>query len=184
MRRHDSWAAIFVSNISSSREGSSQHLVTHPRLHDDQPHCLPTSSLSRPTASGSDAPGNKESPQCLRGAEASHLGPSMSRTLVTRRSCSCCCQRRTVSRRQTQMLMFPTSTDFPTPRRRMQRVELRSWRRSLMSRGFWWSSRTGTQQHTPWEGDRDRRRTRPRGPDERSTDALQEGRRVTPEAWR
>lgn len=40
------------------------------------------------------------------------------------------------------MLMFPTNTDFPTPLTRIQRVELKSWRRSLIRRGFWWSSRT------------------------------------------
>uniref|UniRef100_A0A0E9WEA6 Uncharacterized protein n=1 Tax=Anguilla anguilla TaxID=7936 RepID=A0A0E9WEA6_ANGAN len=38
--------------------------------------------------------------------------------------------------------MFPTSTHFPTSRIRIQRVELRSWRRSLMRRGFCWSSST------------------------------------------
>lgn len=56
---------------------------------------------------------------------------------------SCCCQLRIVSKRQAQMLMLPTSTDLPTSRMRMQRVELRSCSNALISRGFWWSSRTG-----------------------------------------
>lgn len=56
---------------------------------------------------------------------------------------SCCCQLRIVSNRQAQMLMLPTSTDLPTSRMRMQRVELRSCSNALISRGFWWSSRTG-----------------------------------------
>ena len=68
-------------------------------------------------------------------------------TSVIWRFCSCCCQLRIVSNRQTQMLIFPTRTDFPTPLIRMQRVELRSWRRSLIRRGFWWSSRTGTNKN-------------------------------------
>lgn len=63
-------------------------------------------------------------------------------TLVIWRLSSCCCQLRIVSSLEIQMLMLPTSTHFPTSRMRMQRVELRSRSRSLMSRGFCWSSRT------------------------------------------
>lgn len=102
---------------------------------------------------------------------------SVSRTLVTCRFCSCCCQRRMVSRRQIQMLMFPTSTDFPTPRMRMQRVELKSWRRSLMSRGFWWSSRTGMHKNTDCGRVTDTQcHARPRSTDEHSVDTPRKGR--------
>lgn len=65
-------------------------------------------------------------------------------TLGIWRLLSCCCHRRMVSNRQIQILMFPTSTDFPTPRINMHSAELSSWRRSLIRRGLYWSSRTSS----------------------------------------
>lgn len=66
-------------------------------------------------------------------------------TLFIWRFFNCCCHRRIVSNRQIQILMLPTNTDFPTPLMSIQRVELRSCRRSLINRGLYWSSITGKQ---------------------------------------
>lgn len=61
------------------------------------------------------------------------------RTGLICRFISCSCQERIASKRQIQILIFPTNINLSSS---LHSVELRSWRRSRIKRGLYWSSTT------------------------------------------